>query len=248
MGRLFGGRVEIQCQLHEMQDVITLNLMKKKPFRPNLFFVVAILAVVGLAYYARKTSSQEIHVRVDEPKVQFRKIAQMGDPKANVPTVGLSSDLNVEEPVKKWVHDEAPELNRRNVDMKAYDERIEREIANYGEVQLQQLKVMAIDKTLPINERILSTYMLGKSSMAAEHLSEIASQNVEYKQHAPHSEGEIRASQERAIKIMSIDGIVKGEQSPQQKIENLKNIIKSSNDSLVKDYAQTKLNDLRKSL
>jgi hypothetical protein len=226
--------------------------MEKKPFKPNFFFVAAILLVLGLAYYARKGSPENITLRIEEPTPEKRAIATASAHAMNAQSdsndAGVSSDLESKEPLKQWVSQEAKVLDRTKVDMKFHDDMISQKVRSFGREQLTQLASIAKDPTLPMNERILSTYVLGKSELSSLELVDLASRASENKKFEAHSEEEIKSTQERSLKIMAIDAIVKSKNSMDSKLKDLQSVINASNDELVQQYAQTEARKLQQKL
>lgn len=224
--------------------------MQKKRFTPNLFFVVAILSVVFLAYYARKNSTDEMTFKVDKESPAERSVStaqsesteNVDNPQEPPPAEIADKDL---EPLKQWIKDESASINSPKVNLKARDEELTEKVKSFSARQLAHLQKISEDKAAPMNERILSTYMLGKSDMSRQNLIDVASSATEQKTFEPHTEGEIKASSDRAIKLMAVDSIVASKDSVDNRLKALQDVINKSNDALVKQYAQKKLSEVR---
>lgn len=225
--------------------------MQKKRFTPNFFFVVAILAVVCLAYIARQKNTDQMTFSIDKDApvertvstiAQSDSIKDLDNPQEPPPSEVADKDL---EPLKQWIREESTAVNSPKMNLKARDEELSEKVKSFGARQLAHLQKISQDEAAPMNERILSTYMLGKSELSRQNLIDLASSETNHKMSAPHSESEIKANSDRAIKLMAVDSIVASADSVENRLKALQEIINKSNDSLVKEYAQKKTSEVR---
>jgi hypothetical protein len=225
--------------------------MQKKQSKPNFFFVVAIVAVICLAYIARKKNTDEMTFTVDNTApveryvatdAQSQSIEDLDNPQEPPPSEVADKDLK---PLKQWIREESSSINSPKMNLKAREEELSEKIKNFGARQLAHLQKISEDKAAPMNERILSTFMLGKSELSRENLIGLASRPTDQTSFEPHTEGEIKATSDRAIKLMAVDAIVARNDSVENRLKDLQEIINKSNDLLVKDYAQKKTREVR---
>lgn len=230
--------------------------MEKKRFTPNLFFLAAILAVVFLAYYARQKNNDTVTFKIDPapPEQASRSIAKSDSNDAEEATAEIAESESSavppqkaeDESLKKWVASEAVSLNRTSLNLEAYDREITEKVKNFGARQLEQLQQIAVNASAPMNERILSTYMLGQSAEGRQNLVDIAARETTQAVPKPHTEEEIKYTQERSQKIMAVDAIFKRTDSVENRLADLQQVINKSNDPLIKEYAAKKSNELKK--
>ncbi|MCC6137003.1 MAG: hypothetical protein IT287_00085 [Bdellovibrionaceae bacterium] len=224
--------------------------MEKKRFTTSLFFLVPIIAVVFLAYYARQKNSDTVTFKIDPaPPQQATRVSASDD----ADSIGMDGEGNLItdskqelEPLQKWVSGEAVSLNRTAVNLEAHDREITEKVKNFGAHQLAQLQKIALNESAPMNERILSTYMIGQSEQGRQHLVDIAARETNLSVGKPHSEEEIKYTQERSQKIMAVDAIFKRADTIENRLADLQQVINKTNDALIKDYAVQKSNELKK--
>lgn len=229
--------------------------MDKKHFRPNFFFLIAILSVVFLAYYAQKSNNDPVTFKVSSQKALPKEGAgtQKGEESVSREPQ-LSQDSSADQALEgsedsdavvEWVREEAKALNSVSVDTEAREKYLADKVKSFGDRQLLRLQKMALSETAMMNERILSVYMIGQSSAGREMLKTIASQPTNNQPFEAHSEGEIKSTSERAARIMAIDALVKSPLPLDQRRSDLQEIMARTNDQFVKEYAQSKIKSLQ---
>jgi hypothetical protein len=230
--------------------------MDKKRFRPNFFFLIAILTVVFLAYYAQKNNNGPVTFKVssqnalptddtDDTLGGDQKREPQSSQHTDLPTDQTLGAMEDKDAVVEWVREEAKALDSVHVDTEAREKYIADKVKSFGGQQLLRLQKMALSETAMMNERILSVYMIGQSPAGRDMLKAIASQPKDNKSFEPHTEGEIKATSERAARIMAIDSIVKSPIPLEQRRSDLQEIMARTNDQFVKEYAQSKIISLQ---
>lgn len=208
---------------------------------PNLFFLVTILAVVFLVYFAKERNRTPMSIQISPESPQensesvFGNIAQHKSKFKNI----LPEDqakVEVTE-VQQWVKAEAASLNSTAVKLEEKEAVITHKVRLFGAHQLEELKKISLNSELPMNERILSTYILSKAESSRQALVDVAAAATENKKYEPHTEDEIKAISERSLRIMAINDIISRLDSVENKLDDLQQIVNKTNDDVVKKYA-----------
>ncbi len=137
--------------------------------------------------------------------------AETEDKDSNVSSaVDMSGEEKAQE-LAVFLESEARSLDNAHTNTKEKQTALQERANKLDDVEKNQLKSVTLNNNRPINERILSVFLLGLSQGgAAQSLaSEIAQAPLpDYGPSSPHSEAEIRNTQELALRYMAIDKLV----------------------------------------
>lgn len=135
---------------------------------------------------------------------------------ANQPQIDEQAKAEKFERFKAFIQTEAKTLDNPKVNTEAKQTTLIERASQLDDVEKYYLKTATLDTNQPINERILSVYLLSLStgSTAQSLVNEIAQTPLpDHGPSAPHSEAEIRNSQELALRYMAIDKLVQNYKS-----------------------------------
>jgi|GEM_PF-4194026 len=156
-------------------------------------------------------------------------------------------NLTSDEEFKTWITTESRAMNlaSNNTDIKQIQ--LKAQAQKLETKQIKILKEIAINSSLPINERILSAYLisLNPAEFSQQSLYDIAQTEVpDTGPILPHTESEIKRTQELAIRYMQIDELFQRAKTDSNALDKLKLLVDSASSEQVRSYAQKKLKEL----
>lgn len=152
------------------------------------------------------------------------------------------------EALKKWLHTESGWLNSTQNNSDEQQIRFRAQAQTLVPAQLQLLRNFALDSAGPINDRILSAYMitLNTSSDSKEILFEVAkSEPPDHGPILPHTEAELKHTQELALRYMEVDELFERAKTDANARDNLKLLVVEAQSAQVRSYAEKKLKQLK---
>lgn len=152
------------------------------------------------------------------------------------------------EELKKWVLSESNSMNSAYNNTEEKQIKLKAQAQTLGSEQIETLKELATNSSLPINERILSAYLISLNSAAAslQSLYDVAKSEVpDVGPIVPHSEAELRHTQELAIRYMQIDELFVRAKTDANAKDKLKLLLQLASSEQVRSYAQKKLVELK---
>lgn len=152
------------------------------------------------------------------------------------------------EQLKYWVQDQAKSMNSVQNKTDEVQLRLKAQARTLTPDQLILLKDAATNFSLPINDRILSAYMisLNPTSESSEKLFEVAKTEVpDLGPIRPHTEAEIRHTQELAIRYMQIDELFQRAKIDANARDKLKLLSFEASSEQVRSYAKKRLQELK---
>ncbi|MEK6628498.1 MAG: hypothetical protein AABY53_07720 [Bdellovibrionota bacterium] len=152
------------------------------------------------------------------------------------------------EELKKWISSESNSMNSVYNKTEEIQIKLKAQAQTLSPEQFETLKSLALYSGLPINERILSAYLITLSSAAPSlnSLYDIAKSEVpDVGPIVPHSEAELRHTQELAIRYMLIDELFERAKTDANAQDKLKLLVQTASSEQVRNYAQKKLQELK---
>jgi hypothetical protein len=153
------------------------------------------------------------------------------------------------EELKKWIATEARSMNFTSLDTEAKQIELKAQAQSLQLEQLAVLSEVAIDASQPINDRILSAYLisLNPTSSSLQVLSEVAKSEIpDNGPLVPHSEAELKNSQELAIRYMQIDELFTRAKTDSNAYDKLSRLADEARSAQVRSYAKKKLLEIKK--
>lgn len=152
------------------------------------------------------------------------------------------------EALKKWLNSESAALNSTQNNSDEQQIRFRAQAETLKPAQLQVLRDFAVDSTGPINDRILSSYLitLNTSPESKESLFDVAKSDLpDHGPILPHSEAELKHTQELALRYMQIDELFERAKTDANARDKLKLLVVEAQSAQVRSYAEKKLNLLK---
>lgn len=153
------------------------------------------------------------------------------------------------EELKKWISTEARSMNSTSLDTEAKQIELKAQAQSLQLEQLAVLSEVALDASQPINDRILSAYLisLNPTSSSLQVLSEVAKSEIpDNGPLVPHSEAELKNSQELAIRYMQIDELFERAKTDSNAYDKLSRLTDEARSAQVRSYAKKKLLEIKK--
>lgn len=156
---------------------------------------------------------------------------------------GLKKDVHVSSAFTKWFEDEARALEKSSEDsnQKEADLLIAGEKMTPGEIQF--LKAAAVDMHAPANNRIFATYMLTLvPNLTAGALLEVVRMPLVMQgDQQVHSPEETLAAQEKSLRRMAIDALIKRAHKDETFMDEVRSAIDQIGDPSLRSYVEKKL-------
>ncbi|MGZ3725358.1 MAG: hypothetical protein ACXWQQ_06145 [Pseudobdellovibrio sp.] len=167
-------------------------------------------------------------------------------------TVKQENDVNLallnEEQLQQWVQSEAPKLDSTQVNTAEVEVRLKAMAQTMSPEQVKLFSQKAFTIGAPINERIFETYILtlNNAPESVDAQFEVAKKALpDVGPPIPHSEAELKHSQELAIRYMTVDELAGRAKTDSNALDKLKLLSSSADEELVRKYAARKLKDLK---
>jgi len=161
------------------------------------------------------------------------------------PTQSLQ-DLSPEE-FKSWMTKESNLMNSAYNNTEEKQIQLKAQAQSLKAPQIATLKEIAGNSDLPINDRILSVYMISLNSTepSLQALYDGALLAIpELPPYGPHSESEIKGTQELVLRYMQIDELFQRAKTDSNAFDKLKLLVNTSSSEQVRSYAQKKIKEL----
>lgn len=160
------------------------------------------------------------------------------------PAPQLPPPAAVDPEFQRWIAEEAKDINQASLDSQAKKiqmAKVVKELTPIKERQLLQTARISVNA----GERILSTYLLvegGATGLLQELITAPVANPGPFES---HSQGEMELTQERAIRLMALEGMIsRAEHDPAVRIA-LEQTIPGIPDPYIKAYAQKHLDEIK---
>ncbi|MBY0554835.1 hypothetical protein K2P97_09920 [bacterium] len=150
--------------------------------------------------------------------------------------------------LQTWVQKEASSMNSTNNNTDEKLIQLKAQAQTLTAPQIKSLKERAVNSSLPINERIFSAYLisLNPTEQSLESLFEVAKTEIPNNGALlPHSEAELKNSQETAIRYMQIDELFQRAKTDPNAYDKIKLLAQEAQSAQVRSYADRKLKELK---
>ncbi len=235
-------------------ESLSYNLNMRK-----LILIILIVLFSALYYYSNtQPESSILHKSIAKMNLLAKnstsatQVATDAKPEEATAPVNPEKykDLQVvtAEELKKWLASESQSLNSTHNDSDEQQIRFRAQAQTLKPLQLQLLTLQAIDSTLPVNERIFSAYMIGLNTLpeSQSSLFEVAQSEIPDRGPiVPHSEAELKHTQELAIRYMEIDELYERAKTDGNARDKLKLLMLEARSAQVRSYAEKKLKELK---
>lgn len=152
------------------------------------------------------------------------------------------------EQFEKWVEKQATSLDSTKNDTDEAGIQLRSQAQTLLPQQLLTLRDIAGNSLKPINERILSAFLisLNPSALSQEALFDGAKSEMPDQGHIlPHSEAELKHTQELAIRYMQVDELFQQAKSDANARNKLKLLMLEAHAAQVRSYAEKRLKELK---
>lgn len=163
------------------------------------------------------------------------------------PAVGAPSASAEDPEFQRWLSAEAQRMNQRGQDGESKRKELAKVAAELTPAKAQHLLQIAKNVSSPAGEKILAAYLLVEAGpLGLESLRSLITTPLSLSgPQEPHSEGELRATQERSVRMMAIDGLAsQAEKNPSAR-ETLVNTIPNISDPYIKSLAEKRLSQIK---
>ncbi len=150
-------------------------------------------------------------------------------------------------PLNDWLRQEAVSMDMTNNDVAQVEIKLRASANTLKPEQLKELVSKALSFNTPANERILSAYLLTLNSsdastgaqfdLAKEALPDLGPA-------LPHSEAELRRTQELALRYMEVDQLAEKAKTDSNARDNLKLLLTQAKSEEVRRYVARKIKEL----
>ncbi|MEQ1722831.1 MAG: hypothetical protein ABL930_06615 [Pseudobdellovibrio sp.] len=171
---------------------------------------------------------------------------------ASTPVDETNSKANLQnfnaEQLQNWVKIEARRMDSTKNNTQEKQIELRAQAQTLAASQIKKLKELAVNMDLPINDRILSAYLisLNTSGTSQEALFDVAKTEVpDFGPILPHSEAELRHTQETAIRYMQIDELFQRAKTDANALDNLKLLSQEAESAQVRSYADKKYKEAK---
>jgi hypothetical protein len=165
----------------------------------------------------------------------------VANPKANLQNFNL-------EQLQNWVKIEARRMDSTNNNSQEKLIELRAQAQTLAATQIKKLQELAINSELPINDRILSAYLisLNSSGLSQEALFDVAKTEIpDFGPILPHSEAELRHTQETAIRYMQVDELFQRAKKDTNALDKLKFLSQEAESAQVRSYAEKKYKEVK---
>jgi hypothetical protein len=150
--------------------------------------------------------------------------------------------------LKTWVEQDSKSMNSVDHNTEEVAVRLKAQARTLLPEQLPLLSQMATDINFPANSRVLAAYVLTltEQPQTIENMKDLASKALpDFGPVLPHSEAELRRTQELALRYMQVDEIAERAKTNANAMNELILLSKSAESEEVRAYALRKLKSLK---
>lgn len=232
----------------------------------RLVFISLLIAFCAIYYYS--TSHDENSIAVKSVKMAQNLVNKVTNstsikssddptmPAASTTSVTVSGtegsteinigDLNATD-LDEWIENESTSLDSLQNKTQNVEVRMKAQARTLRPEQLKELQIIALDSTRGINSRILSGYLvtLAPDPAAVQAQVEIAASALPpLGPPLPHSEDELKRSQELAIRYVPVDELYERAKTDAEARKALKQLSQTALEPAVRKHAADLLKDL----
>lgn len=167
--------------------------------------------------------------------------------------VAEKSEINLqnlnESQLRQWVETQAPTLDSTRLNTSDIELKLTAQAQILTSEQLITLKNIVLENSLPINNRIFSAYLLtlNVTEASTEQLTEVArAPTTDFGPLNPHSEAELRHSQEMALRYMQIDELFERAKTDANARDKLKLLSEQAYSAQIRSYAHKRYLELKR--
>lgn len=224
----------------------------------KLILALLIVLFSAIYYFSNLGNSNVVKNSVSNFSALIKKsttaepIAESKTPNPNPSSAVTETEQSLSglapEALKKWLKDESAALNSTQNNSDEQQIRFRAQAQTLLPRQLQVLKDFAVESTGPINDRILSAYMitLNTAPESKESLFDVAKTDLpDNGPILPHSEAELKHTQELALRYMQVDELFERAKTDANARDKLKLLVLEAQSAQVRSYAEKKLKLLK---
>ena len=237
-------------------------MLGKNTVMRKFVFIILVVAFSSIYYFSAVENENSLAFKA---KTQFKKLVPASlsnkEPEAAavvpkketseataVPNGGLVDlgKLNETE-LKKWVSEQSKAMDSTQNNTPDIEIKIRAMAQSLRKDQLEALSTLVLNVSLPINDRVFSNYLisLNQTPEAAAAAGKIAGTGIpDFGPPNPHSDSELKRSQELAIRYMQIDALADRAKTDSNARDNLKLWATGAESEEVRRYAARKIKDL----
>lgn len=232
----------------------------------RLVFISLLIAFCAIYYYS--TSQDESSIAVKSVKMAqnlVNKVTNSTPMKASesstVPAASTDStvagegshsnevslgDLNAAD-LDEWIENESTSLDSTHNQTANVEVRMKAQARTLRPEQLKELQIIALDSERGVNSRILAGYLitLSQDATSLQLQSSIASSPLPpLGPPTPHSEDELKRSQELALRYVQVDELFERAKADSNALNELKQLSQKASEPAVRKYVAGRLKEL----
>lgn len=227
----------------------------------KLVLIILIVLFSAIYYFSNSGAKAVIKNSVSSFSALIKNSTTAGPAVASAPVISAdatgavavqeieqSLGLLAPEALVRWLGSESGAMNSTQNETEELQIRFRAQAQTLLPIQLTVLRDFAVSPEKPINDRILSAYMisLNSSSASQEALFDVAKSELpDNGPILPHSEAELKHTQELAIRYMQIDELFERAKTDTNARDKLKLLVVEAQSAQVRSYAEKKLKEIK---
>lgn len=231
----------------------------------RLIFIILVIAFSSIYYLStQEDSNSPVQKVVQTVKAVVKNVsltaAGLPESSENQQNASKESDSSEVDPnienlatlsdrqLRTWILQDSKNMDSVNHDTKQVAVRLRAQARTLAPEQLSVLSEVAFDFKMPANSRVLAGYILTLSELpqAVESMKDLASKALpDFGPVLPHSEAELRRTQELALRYMQVDEMAERAKTDVNARDKLSLLSASAESEEVRAYALRKLKSLK---
>ncbi len=216
----------------------------KKPLRLAILLGFGVWAGWWLANYetTRRQVAAEEKARAAQLAIEAEALANSDDPVV----IAAAAQARALAEFKKWLEDEAVEVNRPKVDVEQAQQKMQAAVQALTPERSRVLLETIRSSTASAGAKILSVYLLieGGERTLPEMTELLLSPVPTHGASVAHSATEVRNTQERSMRVMAIEGLATRAKTDLRARAALEKIAQTAPDSALRTLAEQRLRDI----
>jgi hypothetical protein len=217
--------------------------MKLKFLNFSIFLSVVAILVWFLFFRGPNLQPKNLDKSSSTAAIGLNTFSKDKIPEQNLNKEQLSNEVSPQ--FIDYFRTESRKMDSPSIDQEKAQNEIQSQAEKMTSVELNYAKKIALNPKTPANEKILAIYLILKSKHSEQTLAEIVSAPLNQKANPePDSIAESAAMQEKALRIMALDGLLQKASHDLKIRESLYEIAGKTSDPTIKNYLLKRLKEL----
>lgn len=210
----------------------------------KIALLISLGFALGLAWFFLSRSPEPSSEAPPSQAPVTSNLPTQEKPKTSLPSAQAPVQAAPVDAFHSFLREEGKRLDSTHVAVDETEKSLREQAEKMGPKEIADAKAVALDLSQPANERILATFLLGKTKSWSE-LKELVLSPLDRKPSEPHSVDEASAMRELALRYMQIDQLAEGAASSSVLLADFERLTASMRDPGLRKHMERRLAELK---